>query len=82
MSRELQQLTAALDAAVLALNKAVNAAQLVVPGATLYLESGGTLYAMRPEPASHQSGDTTTTQRQALILARSSTVARCDVGAW
>lgn len=74
------RLQAALDNAVSALNEALNVAQLVQPGATLYLQADGGLYVLKPEPP--HSGDRTIAQRQTDVIAQAKARARCDVGAW
>lgn len=79
---KVSKLQRALDRAVSAINEALNEAQLVEPGATLYLEASGGLYAMKPEPESHKRRDTTMTERQSLVIVRSEGTARCEVGAW
>jgi hypothetical protein len=77
-----KKLQAALDKAIKALNEAHAIAQAEVPGAGLYLEAGGSLFAMRPEPGSFRGRDPSMRERQELIFATANGTTLCDCGAW
>lgn len=78
-TKKLQRL---LDAAIKALNAAEVEAKRVCPGATLFYEAEGTLFAMEPEPEEHEHKDATKRDRYALVIASSNNSSSCDCGAW